>query len=71
MMRAQLEIGTPQDETIVARWLDFAYGTALNAQKIKDTSKENLPEYSEEEEENRRAKRQKNSAPESQPSTSN
>ena len=69
MVRAQLEISTPQDETIVARWLDFACETALNTQKMKDTSEENLPQCSEEE--NRRAKRQKNSAPESQPSTSN
>ena len=69
MMRVQLEIGTPQDETIVTRWLDFACGTALNTQKMKDTREEHLPQCSEEE--NRRAKRQKHSVAESQPSTSN
>ena len=66
MMRVQLEIGTPQDETIVSRWLDLACGAALNTQKMKDTREEHLPQCSEE-----RTKRQRRSAPELQPCTSN
>ena len=67
MMRVQLEIGTPQDETMVSRWLDSACGAALNTQNMKDIREEHLPQCSEES----RTKRQRRSAPELQPFTSN
>ena len=73
MKRVQLNISSPQDEVLLARWLDFARATALArssnaaAQKMDGTSKDDLQECLE----SPMVKRPKSSAPESQPSTSN